>query len=82
MSMALPKVRHLPRSDVGFKTKTTPTGNIETPIAALELALASGATFCSAGLFSPAAAAGRSDRRSRTSRGFFLRECVQPLRNF
>lgn len=45
----LTKGQTSPRSDVGFKTKTTPTGNIETPIAALELALASGATFVAQG---------------------------------
>ncbi len=49
MSYALTKGQTSPRSDVGFKTKTTPTGNIETPIAALELALASGATFVAQG---------------------------------
>lgn len=45
----LTKGQTSPRSDIGFKTKTTPTGNIETPIAALELALASGATFIAQG---------------------------------
>lgn len=34
-----------PRSDLGFKTVTSPDGSIENPISAIGLALASGATF-------------------------------------
>ena len=41
----LTKGQTSPRSDKGFKTKSTPQGSTETPISALELALASGATF-------------------------------------
>ena len=41
----LTKGQTSPRSDVGFKTKTTPKGNVENPLPALELALAAGATF-------------------------------------
>ena len=41
----LTKGQTSPRSDLGFITKTTPKGNVENPLPALELALASGATF-------------------------------------
>lgn len=45
----LTKGQTSPRSDLGFKTKTSPQGNIETPVQALELALAAGATFVAQG---------------------------------
>ncbi|MFA7067757.1 MAG: 2-oxoacid:ferredoxin oxidoreductase subunit beta [Acidaminococcaceae bacterium] len=45
----LTKGQTSPRSDLGFKTKTTPTGNIETPVSTLEMALAAGATFIGQG---------------------------------
>jgi len=48
----LTKGQTSPRSDLGFKTKTTPTGNIETPVSTLEMALAAGVTFLAQG-FSP-----------------------------
>jgi len=48
----LTKGQTSPRSDLGFKTKTTPTGNIEMPVSTLEMALAAGATFLAQG-FSP-----------------------------
>lgn len=41
----LTKGQTSPRSDQGFKTKSTPQGSTETPLSALELALVSGATF-------------------------------------
>lgn len=41
----LTKGQTSPRSDFGFKTKSTPDGSKETALAPLELALASGATF-------------------------------------
>lgn len=45
----LTKGQTSPRSDLGFKTKTTPDGNTETPVATLEMALAAGATFIAQG---------------------------------
>lgn len=45
----LTKGQASPRSDLGFKTKTTPTGSIETPVSTLEMALAAGATFLGQG---------------------------------
>jgi 2-oxoglutarate ferredoxin oxidoreductase subunit beta len=41
----LTKGQTSPRSAVGFKTKSTPEGSIESTLAPLEIALASGATF-------------------------------------
>jgi len=41
----LTKGQTSPRSGEGFKTKSTPQGSIETPLAPLEMALAVGATF-------------------------------------
>jgi 2-oxoglutarate ferredoxin oxidoreductase subunit beta len=41
----LTKGQTSPRSDEGFKTKSTPLGSIEHPISSLELAMAAGATF-------------------------------------
>jgi len=38
-----------PRSDLGFKTRTSPNGAAETPIPALEVALAAGAGFVAQG---------------------------------
>lgn len=45
----LTKGQTSPRSDLGFQSKTTPKGSTETPIPAIELALASGATFVAQG---------------------------------
>jgi len=45
----LTKGQTSPRSDLGFKTKTTPRGNIETPVDTLEMAMAAGATFVAQG---------------------------------
>ncbi|MBD8497143.1 2-oxoacid:ferredoxin oxidoreductase subunit beta [Paenibacillus arenosi] len=41
----LTKGQTSPRSAVGFKTKSTPEGSVETTLAPLEIALAAGATF-------------------------------------
>ncbi|MVO99077.1 2-oxoacid:ferredoxin oxidoreductase subunit beta [Paenibacillus lutrae] len=41
----LTKGQTSPRSSEGFKTKSTPSGSIETALAPLEMALAAGATF-------------------------------------
>ncbi|TDB50399.1 2-oxoacid:ferredoxin oxidoreductase subunit beta [Bacillus sp. CBEL-1] len=41
----LTKGQTSPRSDVGFKTKSTPEGSIESSLSVMELALTSGATF-------------------------------------
>ncbi len=41
----LTKGQTSPRSAEGFKTKSTPEGSIESPLAPLEMALAAGATF-------------------------------------
>ena len=38
-----------PRSDLGFKTKTSPEGSAEPPVSALEVAIASGAGFVAQG---------------------------------
>jgi 2-oxoglutarate ferredoxin oxidoreductase subunit beta len=45
----LTKGQTSPRSDLGFKTKTSPTGSIETPVSVLAMALAAGATFVAQG---------------------------------
>ncbi|MCM3003679.1 2-oxoacid:ferredoxin oxidoreductase subunit beta [Priestia koreensis] len=41
----LTKGQTSPRSDVGFKTKSTPEGSIESALSVMELALTAGATF-------------------------------------
>lgn len=41
----LTKGQTSPRSDAGFKTKSTPNGSIEPPLSAMEMALTAGATF-------------------------------------
>lgn len=41
----LTKGQTSPRSDTGFKTKSTPYGSIEPPVSAMEMALTVGATF-------------------------------------
>ncbi|AGA58141.1 MAG: 2-oxoacid:ferredoxin oxidoreductase subunit beta [Thermobacillus sp.] len=41
----LTKGQTSPRSAVGFKTKSTPQGSIESPLSPLEIAMAAGATF-------------------------------------
>lgn len=41
----LTKGQTSPRSDIGFQTKTTPHGSVDSPVTALETALAAGATF-------------------------------------
>lgn len=48
----LTKGQYSPTSDTGFKTKTTPTGNIERPIRPLTTALAAGCTFVAQGFSS------------------------------
>lgn len=48
----LTKGQTSPRSQVGFKTKSTPEGSIEAPISAMELALTAGATFVAQGFSS------------------------------
>ncbi|MCL7748330.1 2-oxoacid:ferredoxin oxidoreductase subunit beta [Halalkalibacter alkaliphilus] len=41
----LTKGQTSPRSDVGFKTKSTPTGSVESSLNVMEMALTAGATF-------------------------------------
>lgn len=41
----LTKGQTSPRSEVGFKTKSTPKGSIESPLSVIEMALTAGATF-------------------------------------
>jgi len=41
----LTKGQTSPRSEVGFKTKSTPKGSIEAPLSIIEMALTAGATF-------------------------------------
>ncbi|EGL81908.1 pyruvate ferredoxin/flavodoxin oxidoreductase, beta subunit [Caldalkalibacillus thermarum TA2.A1] len=48
----LTKGQTSPRSQIGFKTKSTPEGQIESPIAILEAALTAGATFVAQGFSS------------------------------
>lgn len=48
----LTKGQTSPRSAVGFKTKSTPEGSVETTLAPLEIAMASGATFVAQSLSS------------------------------
>lgn len=45
----LTKGQASPRSDIGFQSKTTPQGAVDAPLAALETALAAGATFVAQG---------------------------------
>jgi 2-oxoglutarate ferredoxin oxidoreductase subunit beta len=45
----LTKGQTSPRSDIGFQTKSTPHGAVDAPLAALETALAAGATFIAQG---------------------------------
>ncbi|MCL8209236.1 MAG: 2-oxoacid:ferredoxin oxidoreductase subunit beta [Actinomycetia bacterium] len=48
----LTKGQYSPTSDSGFKTKTTPSGNIEHPVRPLTTAVAGGATFVAQGFSS------------------------------
>lgn len=48
----LTKGQTSPRSQVGFQTKSTPKGSIESPLSPLEMALAAGATFVAQGMSS------------------------------
>jgi 2-oxoglutarate ferredoxin oxidoreductase subunit beta len=48
----LTKGQTSPRSQVGFQTKSTPKGSIESPLSPLEMALAAGATFVAQGVSS------------------------------
>src|SRR5690606_7809236 len=41
-----------PTSDTGFKTRTSPKGNIERPVRPLQLAISAGATFVAQGFSS------------------------------
>lgn len=45
----LTKGQTSPRSDLGFQTKTTPSGSIEPPLPIAQLAIAAGATFVAQG---------------------------------
>ena len=46
----LTKGQTSPRSDLGFKTKTTPAGSIEAPLPVIQVAIAAGATFVAQGV--------------------------------
>ncbi|MBE3596090.1 MAG: 2-oxoacid:ferredoxin oxidoreductase subunit beta [Hydrogenibacillus sp.] len=48
----LTKGQTSPRSQMGFQTKSTPKGSIESPLAPLQMALAAGATFVAQGFSS------------------------------
>lgn len=48
----LTKGQTSPTSDTGFKTRSTPGGNVERPVRPLQLALAAGATFVAQGFSS------------------------------
>ncbi len=48
----LTKGQTSPRSQIGFQTKSTPKGSIESPLSPLEMALAAGATFVAQGMSS------------------------------
>ncbi|MBM7644420.1 2-oxoglutarate ferredoxin oxidoreductase subunit beta [Scopulibacillus daqui] len=48
----LTKGQTSPRSDMGFKTKSTPAGSVESPLSIMEMALTAGATFVAQGFSS------------------------------
>lgn len=67
-----------PTSETGFKTKSTPQGNIERSVKPLQLALAAGATFVAQGFSSNQKQLARLIEMGVRHRGFSFINCISP----
>jgi 2-oxoglutarate ferredoxin oxidoreductase subunit beta len=74
----LTKGQYSPTSDHGFKTKTTPKGNIEEPVRPLTTALAAGATFVAQGFSSWQPQLAEIIQRAMRHPGFALVNVISP----
>lgn len=71
-----------PASDPGFKTKSTPAGNIEHPVKPLELALAAGAGFVAQGFSSNLQQLASLIKQGVQHRGFSFINTISPCVTF
>ncbi|MFO7171357.1 MAG: 2-oxoacid:ferredoxin oxidoreductase subunit beta [Bacillota bacterium] len=78
----LTKGQTSPTSDPGFKTKTTPQGNLERPVRPLQLAIAAGATFVAQGFSSNQKQLVRIFKEAITHKGFALVNTISPCVTF
>ncbi|PTX58674.1 2-oxoglutarate ferredoxin oxidoreductase subunit beta [Melghirimyces profundicolus] len=74
----LTKGQTSPRSEMGFKTKSTPKGSIESSIAPLEMALTAGAGFVAQGFSSDLKQLTRLIEAGLTHKGFSLINVFSP----
>jgi 2-oxoglutarate ferredoxin oxidoreductase subunit beta len=71
-----------PTSEKGFKTKSTPSGNLEPPVNPIALALASGATFIARGFAGDVPHMKRLIEEGIKHKGFALIDMFQPCVTF
>ena len=71
-----------PASDPGFKTKSTPAGNIEHPVKPLELALAAGAGYVAQGFSSNPLQLAKLIKEGVQHRGFSFINAISPCVTF
>ncbi|HEY8418133.1 MAG TPA: 2-oxoacid:ferredoxin oxidoreductase subunit beta [Limnochordales bacterium] len=71
-----------PTSAIGFKTRSTPDGNIERPVRPLQLAIAAGATFVAAGFSSDVKQLSRLIAEGIQHKGFALINVYSPCVTF
>src|SRR5699024_6070464 len=74
----LTKGQTSPRSEMGFKTKSTPKGSIESSIAPLEMALTAGAGFVAQGFSSDLKQLSRLIEEGLKHKGFSLINVYSP----
>ncbi len=78
----LTKGQTSPTSKTGFKTRSTPEGNIERPIRPLQLAIAAGATFVAAGFSSDVKQLSSLIAQAIQHKGFALVNVYSPCVTF
>ena len=78
----LTKGQTSPTSKLGFKTKSSPEGNIERPIRPLQLAIAAGATFVAAGFSSDVKQLSQLIAQAIQHKGFALVNVYSPCVTF
>ncbi|MBO8141501.1 MAG: 2-oxoacid:ferredoxin oxidoreductase subunit beta [Firmicutes bacterium] len=78
----LTKGQMSPTSHSGFKTRTSPEGNIERPVRPLQLAIAAGATFVASGFSSDVKQLSRLIAEGIRHRGFALVNVYSPCVTF
>lgn len=78
----LTKGQTSPTSDAGFKTKTTPAGNVEHPVEQMQLALAAGATFVAQGFSSNQAQLVKLIEQAIQHPGFAMVNTISPCVTF